>query len=208
MAFLQESHIENADINFFIEELGYQHINAWEKQLIGRKNLKEVVLKDRLRAALLRLNRHLSESFDFAIIELTKSRITLEPIGANKVIYELIKNGVAVTYKNELGKEEIGFVKVLDYEDETQNDFLVVSQLSIEYLNVGSSTHRPDLLIYVNGLPLVMIELKNAKEKVKTGYDKNLSDYKQDIPQLFWYNLFVCKYLYIISLNDFYTLRK
>ena len=193
MAFLQESHIENADINFFVEQLGYQHINAWEKQLLGRKNLKEVVLKDRLKAALLRLNSHLPEScLDFAITELTKSRITLEPIGANKVIYELIKNGVAVSYKNELGKEENGFVQVLNYEDETQNDFLVVSQLSIEHLNVGPSTRRPDLLLYVNGLPLVMIELKNAKEKVKTGYDKNLSDYKQDIPQLFWYNLFVC----------------
>ena len=167
MAFLQESHIENADINFFVEQLGYQHINAWEKQLIGRKNLKEVVLKDRLKAALLRLNSHLPEScLDFAITELTKSRITLEPIGANKVIYELIKNGVAVSYKNELGKEENGFVQVLNYEDETQNDFLVVSQLSIEHLNVGPSTRRPDLLLYVNGLPLVMIELKNAKEKV------------------------------------------
>lgn len=193
MAFLQESHIENADINFFVEQLGYQHVNAWEKQLIGRKNLKEVVLKDRLKAALLRLNSHLPEScIDFAITELTQSRITLEPIEANKVIYELIKNGVAVSYKNELGKEENGFVQVLDYEDETQNDFLVISQLSIEHLHIGPTTCRPDLLLYVNGLPLVMIELKNAKEKVKIGYDKNLSDYKQYIPQLFWYNLFVC----------------
>ncbi len=175
MAFLQELHIENTDINFFVEQLGYQHINAWEKQLIGIKNLKGVVLKDRLKVALLRLNSHLPEScIDFAITELTKSRITIEPIGVNKVIYELIKNGVAVSYKNELGKEENGFVRVLDYEDETQNDFLVVSvsQLSIEHLNVGPSTRRPDLLLYVNGLPLVMIELKNAKEKVKTGYDK------------------------------------
>lgn len=79
----------------------------------------------------MRLNSHLPEScIDFAITELTKSLITLEPIGANKVIYELIKNGVTVSYKNELGKEN-GFVQVLDYEDETQNDFLVVSQLSI-----------------------------------------------------------------------------
>ena len=49
-----------------------------------------------------------------------------------------------------------------------------------------------DLLLYVNGLPLVMIELKNATEKVKSGYDGNLKTYQRDIPQLFWYNAFVC----------------
>lgn len=129
---------------------------------------------------------------DHAIYELTKSRATLTPIIANKEVYELIKNGVQVEYKNELGREENDYVKVIDFNEKTANDFLLVSQLSIEYQEIQNITRRPDLLLYVNGLPLVMIELKNATEKVKVGFDKNLKDYKRDIPQLFWYNLFVC----------------
>lgn len=111
---------------------------------------------------------------------------------ANKEVYELIKNGVQVDYKNADGREESDYVKIIDFGPENNNDFLLVSQLSIEYRQTEGITRRPDLLLYVNGLPLVMIELKNASEKVKTGYDKNLKDYRRDIPQLFYYNLFVC----------------
>ncbi|MGB0430727.1 MAG: type I restriction endonuclease subunit R, partial [Bacteroidia bacterium] len=110
---------------------------------------------------------------------------------ANKEVYELIKGGVPVRLRNQGEKDEPDYVKVLDFEKPENNEFLVVSQLSIEYLQTDNITRRPDLLLYVNGLPLVMIELKNATEKVKTGFDKNLTDYKRDIPQLFWYNLFV-----------------
>lgn len=194
MAFLNESHIEEADIQFFLEELHYnEHINAWEKQLVGRDTLKDVVLKDRLKAKLIELNGHLPlECIEETIHELTKSRASLTPIMANKEIYELIRNGVAVSFKNSEGREEHDYVKVIDFENQAKNDFVVVSQLSIEYLQTENITRRPDLLLYINGLPLVMIELKNATEKVKVGYDKNLRDYKRDIPQLFWYNCFVC----------------
>lgn len=193
MAYLNESHIEEADINFFTDKLGYNHINAWEKQLLGRKSLKEVVLRDRLKTCLVKINPLIPEDcIDLAISEITKSRATLSPVLANKEVYELIKNGVPVSYKNALGLDENDYVKVLDFSSPEANEFLLVSQLSIEYQLTQNITRRPDLLLYVNGLPLVMIELKNASEKVKTGFDKNLTDYKRDIPQLFWFNLFVC----------------
>ena len=194
MAFLNESHIEDADIQFFLEQLNYDaHINAWEKQLVGREHLKDVVLKDRLRAKLCDLNPALpTESIDHAVHELCKSRAALRPIMANKEIYTLIKNGVPVSFNTPQGSVENDYVKVLDFEQPENNEFLVVSQLSIEYLQTQNITRRPDLLLYVNGLPLVMIELKNATVKVKSGYDKNLKTYQRDIPQLFWYNLFVC----------------
>jgi len=193
MAFLNESHIEEADIQFFELVLGYQHINAWEKKLVGRDTLKDVVLKDRLKTKLSEINGHLpEESITHAVQELCKSRATLTPVLANKEVYELIKGGVPVTYLNIAGREENDYVKVIDVDEPSNNEFLVVSQLSIEYLQTDNITRRPDLLLYVNGLPLVMIELKNATEKVKVGYDKNLKDYRRDIPQLFWYNCFVC----------------
>lgn len=194
MAFLNESHIEEADIQFFLKELQYnQHINAWEKKLVGRDTLKDVVLRDRLKAKLYELNPLLPEHcIQHAIQELCKSRATLTPLMANKAVYQLIKNGVAVTFNNKQGREENGYVKIIDFAQPENNEFVVVTQLSIEYLQTDHITRRPDVLLYVNGLPLVMIELKNATEKVKLGFDKNLKDYKRDIPQLFWYNCLVC----------------
>ncbi|MFZ4412025.1 MAG: type I restriction endonuclease subunit R [Bacteroidales bacterium] len=192
MAYLNESHIELADISFFTEKLGYTHINALDKQLLGRKSLKEVVLADRLKISLLKINNHIPEvCIDDAVSQLCKSRATMAPVLANKEVYELIKNGVQVTYMNKYGKEENDYVKVIDFSPANENEFLIISQLSIEYQQIQSITRRPDLLLYVNGLPLIMIELKNATEKVKTGYDKNLKDYQRDIPQLFCFNLFV-----------------
>ena len=192
MAFLQESHIERADIQFFELVLGYVHLDAWEKQLLGRDSLREVVLRDRLHAQLTRLNPHLpAECIATAVEQLTLNRANRPPVVANREVYHLIRDGVPVRYPNADGRETDDYVRVIDFEQPERNEFLVVSQLSIEYLRTDKITRRPDLLLYVNGLPLVMIELKNATEKVKQGYDKNLQTYRHDIPQLFWYNLFV-----------------
>jgi len=194
MGYLNESHIEEADIQLFLEQLEYNaHINAWKKKLVGRNNLKEVVLRDRLSAKLSALNPQLPPAcIAHAVQELCKSRASLLPVMANKEVYALIKGGVPVTYQNEAGRDENDYVQVIDLDHPENNDFVVVSQLSIEYLQSENITRRPDLLLYVNGLPLVMIELKNATEKIKPGYDTNLRRYKRDIPQLFWYNCFVC----------------
>jgi len=107
MAFLNESDIEEADIQFFELILGYQHINAWKHKLIGRDSLKEVVLKTHLRQKLTDLNTHLPPAcIDHAVEELSKSRIALSPIVANKEIYELIRKGIPVEYDNAQGREE------------------------------------------------------------------------------------------------------
>lgn len=194
MAFINESHIEDADIKFYMEQLHYNaHIDAWEKKLVGRKNLKDVVLRDRLESKLKELNPHLPQAcIDTAMHQICKSRATLTPVMANKEVYELFKSGVQVSYKNHAGKEENDYVRIIDFDQPENNDFVVVTQLSIEYLQTENITRRPDVLLYVNGLPLVMIELKNATQKVKSGFDTNLRRYKRDIPQLFWYNCFVC----------------
>jgi type I restriction enzyme R subunit len=190
MAHIDEANIEEETIEI-LEKLGYTHINAWKHKLIGRDNLKDVVLKDKLQTALIKLNKTLPNScIESAIRELTKSRATQNELEANQEIYKLIKDGVPTSFVNEDGKDELATVKVVDFEEFKQNDFLVVSQLTIEYLS-STGTRRPDLILYVNGLPLVMLELKNATEKVKKGYDDNLQTYRRDIPQLFYYNLFV-----------------
>ena len=193
MAYINESHIEDADIKFFLENLKYdEHINAWKDELVGRSSLKEVVFKDRLSNALKKLNPNIpKECLYDAIEQVTKSRVSQSEIEANSEVYELLKEGYYTTYKNDEGKDESVQVKFIGFDkDSVYNEFLVVSQLTIEKLS-STGKRRPDILLYVNGLPLVMIELKRPDIKVKTGYDKNLQDYREDIPQLFYYNLFV-----------------
>jgi len=192
MAYINESDIEEAHIKLF-EALGYAHENAWRHKLLERQSLKEVVLKDKLHKALSKLNPLLPTSaIDDATYELSKSRSMLGELEANQEVYELIKNGVPITFSNQEGKEEPTRVKVVSFDDPKQNDFLVVSQLSIENQE-NNHNRRPDLILYVNGLPLVLVELKrpNVQGGIRTGFDKNLRDYKKDIPQLFYYNLFV-----------------
>lgn len=193
MAYLNECDIEDADIEFFIKNLSYdEHINAYKDELIGRDSLKEVVLKTKLLDAIKKLNPDLPEKcFDDAIKELTKSRVSMGELEANSEVYKLIKDGVPTSFTNTDGKEESTKVKIVGFnEDKKYNSFIIVSQLTIEYQS-STGKRRPDLLLYVNGLPLVMLELKRADIKIKIGYDKNLQDYKRDIPQLFYYNLFV-----------------
>ncbi len=193
MAYINESHIEDADIKFFLENLKYdEHINAWKDELIGRDSLKEVVLKKRVFKAIEKLNPNIpKECLYDAIEQLSKSRVSQGEIEANSEVYELLKDGYYTTYKNVEGKDEPVQIKFIGFDkDSIHNEFLVVSQLTIEKLS-STGKRRPDILLYVNGLPLVMIELKRPDIKVKTGYDKNLQDYREDIPQLFYYNLFV-----------------
>lgn len=190
--YISEAHIEEADIQLF-KDLEYEFINADGKQLLRRESLKEVVLKDRLRASLSRLNPHLTticieEAIGVLTQPLTPSNY---PVLVNKEIYGYIKNSIKVEYRKGR-KKETAYVKVIDFNTPENNDFLVVQQLSIEYQRLENITRRPDLLLYVNGLPLVYIELKNAVVNIKKGYDVNLQKYTNDIPQLFYYNLFVC----------------
>ncbi|MFA0961020.1 type I restriction endonuclease subunit R [Roseivirga sp. BDSF3-8] len=191
MAHLYESDIENDNIRFVENELQYKFINADNRALLGRKRLKDVVLPDRLQAALQKLNPDVpAESIRQCMEELTRSRAGMEPVAANREVHYLLLQGFAVKVLRSQGREEDAYVRIIDFDTPENNDFLIVSQLSIKYLNT-TQTRRPDLLLYVNGLPLVMLELKNATEKVRRGYDDNLINYRRDIPQLFWYNLFV-----------------
>jgi type I restriction enzyme R subunit len=98
--------------------------------------------------------------------------------------YQLLRTGISVQYEVN-GMKESNTVNIIDYDKPLNNNFTVVSQLWIK-----GEVHwrRPDLIIFINGLPLVFIELKNSNISVKNAYDKNLMDYLKDIPYLFNYN--------------------
>jgi type I restriction enzyme R subunit len=157
---------------------------------LGRETKGEVVLVSRLRAALECLNPLMpAEAIAAAVDELTCDRSATTPEGANREVYQLLKGGIAVSVLDkEHGTQKTERVRVIDWENPTENDFLLVSQFSV----TGTLyTCRPDLVGFINGLPLVVIELKKPGVSARAAFDENLTHYKQAIPALFWYNAFL-----------------
>ena len=139
-----------------------------------------MVLVSRLRPALVKLNPSLpSVTIELAIAELTRERATLLPVAANQDVYKLIKDGVTVKFKDDEGRQREETVRVMDWEHPKENDFLLVSQL---WVTGNIYTRRTDLLGFVNGLPLVFIELKASHKQLAHAYRDNLRDYKETIP--------------------------
>jgi type I restriction enzyme, R subunit len=126
------------------------------------------------------------EAIEGAVEEICRDRTALSLVEANREIDKLLKQGVKVEFPDtEHGGRREEVVRVIDWEEPENNDFLLGSQFWVAgelYLK------RPDLVGFVNGLPLVLIELKKPGVNVREGFDKNLHDYKQTIPQLFHYN--------------------
>lgn len=180
---ITEDQIEQNIIGVF-KQMGYRHKNAFHG-ISERPDERKTVIESILRKQLLLLNPTLpSSAIDSAVQKLTDSRVSQTAIQANLILYDLMKAGVTVDVVQANGKTEPKNVKVIDFEEVTNNDFLVISQLYIQ----GVFRVRPDLIIYVNGLPLIFIELKNSDVPVRDAYDDNLTRYKQHIPQLFNHN--------------------
>ncbi|RCK54006.1 DEAD/DEAH box helicase [Thalassospira profundimaris] len=155
----------------------------------GRKNDHEVVLVARLRSALVRLNPKLgNDAFDQAVETLTRDRSTMIAVNANQEIYGLLKHGVRVEVHDEHGRPTSELVRVIDWNTPENNDFFLASQF---WVRGDLYNRRCDLVGFVNGIPLLFIELKASHNTLKAAYDGNLTDYRNAIPQLFTYNSFL-----------------
>lgn len=198
--------VEQPAIGLF-DDLGWETVSAAEEIFgtsgtLGRTTKMEAVLSGRLRAALEKLNPSLPpEAITSAMDELTRNRSAMSPAAANREVHELLKQGIrvvvadtepspqpfrsAASQPKERGGQRVERVRVIDWENPKANDFLLVSQMSIQgplYLR------RPDLIGFVNGLPLVVVELKKPGVPAQQAFTDNLTCYKADIPALFWGN--------------------
>ncbi|MBD2490386.1 type I restriction endonuclease subunit R [Aulosira sp. FACHB-615] len=188
-----EQALENSTIQLF-SEIGWNTANCYDEELgtngtLGRLTRDEVVLLPKLRTALTRLNPDLpDEALELATEELTRSRNTLSLENANREIHQILKTGIKVHFKDANDEEQVETVKVIDWEHPTNNDFFLASQF---WVTGEIYTRRADLIGFINGLPLVFIELKAHHKRLELAYKNNLQDYKQTIPQLFWYNAFI-----------------
>jgi type I restriction enzyme R subunit len=192
--FISEDHIEQALVQKLQHLHGFESLNCHTQNAedlndgSNRTNKRDVILVDRLREAAVRLNPGIpAKAIEDALERLTDRRLAMSLIAANEEVYHLIRDGIPVEFDDAKGRLDQGKVKLIDFTDSTKNDYLVVTQL---WIQGSKGFRRPDVLLYVNGLPLVFIELKNSNVSLRNAYDENLTNYRTEIPQLFHTNAF------------------
>jgi type I restriction enzyme R subunit len=156
----------------------------------GRESETQVILTRRLLAALVALNPGLpADAYTQAIEQLAQDRSKQIAVNANRDFYRLLKDGVKVKVPDEHGGHSTETLRVIDWTAPANNDFFLASQM---WVAGDMYRRRCDLLAFVNGLPLVFIELKKPAVPLKSAFDDNLRDYRgQSVPQLFHPNAFI-----------------
>ena len=193
----EDNLIEQTAIDLFFHQLGWDTLLAYNKEgfgegsTLGRLNKKEVVLKKILFEKLKEFNPALPQkAYDEAYEKLSEESVTKSLAEINFEKHHLLRNGIPVDFINEKGEQvKNKTLKIFDFDNADNNNFLAVRQLWIQ--GKSNRERRPDIIGFVNGIPLVYIELKNPMRKVRDAYDENFLDNRDVIPKLFYYNAFV-----------------
>lgn len=161
---------------------------------LGRASEREVVLVRDLRAAVARLNADLPESArEQAVEEITRIDFARSLLQQNREFYGFIRGGVPVEWRDASGEARHAHARVIDFRNTGNNRFLAVRELKVQGVRVPHYNRRADLVCFVNGLPLVFIELKAVYRNIRAGFDDNLSDYlsEHSIAHAFHHNAFL-----------------
>jgi type I restriction enzyme, R subunit len=188
----EDALIEQPTIALF-SDLGWQSKNCFRETFgssgtLGRETSSEVVLVNQLRSALHKLNPGIcDEALELAIEDIIQDRSTMSPAKANMEVYHLLKDGVKVSTRID-DTEHVETVHIIDWNHPENNRYFLAQQL---WISGEIYNRRADLVGFVNGLPLIFLELKASHKRLENAFDNNLRDYKNSIPQLFWYNSFI-----------------
>ncbi len=181
--------------NLLRDELGWDVKFAYNMEVLGdngtfgRKSYKEILLVRYFRAALKKLNPWITaDQLLEAQAVLEKRLSTSSLLQTNEEKYFLIRDGIPVTVKRPNGKTETKKAAVIDFLRPENNYFLAVKELKI---HGDLYRRRTDIVGFVNGLPLLFVELKKNTVDVQNAYDDNYTDYQDTIPHLFYYNAFL-----------------
>jgi len=182
------------------DRLGWKSVYAYNAETfgpqgtLGRASERDVVLVRDLRAALMRLNPDVPEAArEQAIEKLTRSYFARSLLQHNREFYGFIRGGVAVEWRDEAGENRHARARVIDFRNPANNRFLVVRELKVQGVRVPHYNRRADLVCFVNGLPLVFVELKAVYRNIRAGFDDNLTDYlsEHSIAHAFHHNAFL-----------------
>lgn len=184
--------------NLLRDELGWDVRFAYNTEILGingtfgRKNYKEILLTRYFREALKKFNPWINESQITEAQKLLENRLsTSSLLQVNEEKYFLLRDGIPVTVKKSNGKTEIKKAIVFDFsepDNQDKNYFLAIKELKI---HGDLYRRRTDIVGFVNGIPLLFVELKKNTVDVQNAYDDNYTDYQDTIPHLFYYNAFM-----------------
>lgn len=177
------------------QELGWEVVLAYNTEKLGkdgtfgRTSYREILLTRYFRQALQTLNPWITPiQLDEAQKKMESHLSTASLMQINEEKYTLIRDGIPVTVKRPGGKTEEKKAKVIDFKEPKNNDFLAIQELKI---HGELYRRRTDIVGFVNGIPLLFIELKKTTVDVQNAYTDNYTDYLDTIPHLFYYNAFL-----------------
>ena len=187
---ITEELLETTCLAWF-EQIGYKYLNGYDIAPDGgspeRADYRQIVLSARLLDCLTRINPHIPVStLEQVALQIAKPETPIL-IKNNKSFHQMLLEGVKVEYKDASGEEKNDYVHLIDFNDVGSNQFLVVNQFTI----TGSKgNRRPDVIVFINGLPLAVLELKNPADNnadIWSAYQQ-LQTYKEEISDLFAFN--------------------
>jgi type I restriction enzyme R subunit len=189
MTHFTESIIEQTALDW-LKDLGYTIVYgsdiAPDESAAERENYGEVILAGRLKAALERINPNVPpEALEDAYRKIARPNLP-SLVGNNRAFHKMLTDGIEVEYRHD-GRIKGDKVWLIDFDDLDNNDWLAVNQFTVVENHIN---RRPDVIIFINGLPLAVIELKNAADEKATIWSafKQLQTYKNEITPLFVYN--------------------
>ncbi|MCD4844883.1 MAG: type I restriction endonuclease subunit R [Methanosarcinales archaeon] len=193
--YTEDTLVQQITADYLQQQLGWESIYAYNNEdfgpdsLLGRASDREVVLTRTLREKLVELNPNLpDEAYDDAVRQITTTVASQILAATNREKHDLVRNGVQVTFRNNKDERVRERLRVFDYTTPANNHFLCVREL---WVQGDLYRRRADIVGFVNGLPLLFIELKNIHRNLKIAFEQNFSDYRDTIPHLFHHNAIV-----------------
>jgi type I restriction enzyme R subunit len=192
--------VQKTFADYLHDVLGWESVYAWNDETfgpggtLGRDSTRDPVLRRDLREALARLNQNLPESArEEAFQKLTQVDYARSMLQHNHQFYKYIQGGVPVSWRDASGETRYDHARVIDFRSVANNRFVAVREMKFQGLRVPHYNRRADVVCFVNGLPLVFIELKAVYLNIRQGFDNNLTDYMTDqvIPHVFHHNAFL-----------------
>ena len=194
-AYSEDTLVQQTTADYLRDMLGWETVFAYNQEtfgpegMLGRASHREVVLVRFLQFKLMEFNPGLpAEAYREAIRQIVEYSAVQGLVATNRDKYGLLKDGVQVAFRNDKGERVRQRLRVFDFSEPANNHFLAVREL---WVKGDLYRRRADIVGFVNGIPLLFVELKNVHRDIRAAYEKNLADYKDTVPHLFHHNALI-----------------
>ncbi len=194
-AYSEDTLVQQTTADYLRDVLGWETVFAYNQETfgpegtLGRASDREVVLLRYLQVKLMEFNPGLpADAYRDAVRQIVESSAAQTLVATNRDKYALLKDGAQVSFRNGKGELVKRRLRIFDFNEPANNHFLAVREL---WIKGDLYRRRADIVGFVNGIPLLFVELKNVHRDIRAAYEKNLADYKDTVPHLFHHNALI-----------------